>query len=134
MRHKILVADDEINIRTALGRIFHDCVVLSAENGEAALRVIMNERPSLVLLDLKMPVMGGVEVLLSLKGAENAPLFIVLTGNEDLEMAERVLEMGAVSYITKPFTAEGIRKAVLSALGGGEDGEYRGARPWRVKQ
>ncbi len=131
MKHKILVADDEISIRTTLLRIFSDCTVLLAEDGEAAVRLIETERPSLVLLDLNMPVLGGLEVLLAYKEARDAPLFIMLTGNEELEMAERAMKMGAISYMTKPFELEVIREVVLSALGAAEGGEA-GAKPWRV--
>ncbi len=114
-------------------RIFSDCIVLLAEDGGAALRLIETERPSLVLLDLNMPVLGGLEVLLAYKEARDAPLFIMLTGNGELEMAEKAMEMGAISYMTKPFELEVIREVVLSALGTAEGGEAS-ARPWRVNK
>lgn len=131
MRHKILIADDEISIRTTLMRVFPECVVLLAEDGGTALRLIETERPSLVLLDLNMPVLGGLEVLLAYKEAKDPPLFIMLTGNEELEMAEKAMKMGAISYMTKPFELEVIREVVLSALGAAEGGEAED-RPWRV--
>lgn len=114
-------------------RIFPDCLVLLAEDGGAALRLIETERPDLVLLDLNMPVLGGLEVLLAYKEARDAPLFIMLTGNEELEMAERAMKMGAISYMTKPFELEVIREVVLSALGAAGGGET-GARPWQVNK
>lgn len=134
MKHKILVVDDEISVRTALGRIFHDFAVLSAKDGAGAMRLIESERPSLVLLDLNMPGMSGYEVLLAFRNAADPPLFIILTGNEELEAAQKALETGALGYLTKPFTADAVRDIVLYSLESATSGVEPGARPWRVKR
>lgn len=134
MPQKILIADDEESIRATIRRVFAGYVVVSACDGADAVRVIAAERPSVVLLDLHMPVMGGLEVLSVFKGAEYSPPFIVLTGDEEMEMAARALEMGAASYITKPFDVDFIKRIVLAALGGPKAGEKNTDRPWSVKR
>ncbi len=134
MKHKILIADDDENIRVALEYAFADHIVITACDGQAAMCVIAAERPSVVLLDLKMPLMDGLEVLGALKGIKDKPLIIMLTGNDELEMVNKALEMGALSYITKPFEFDVIRKVVLSALADREGVKKPGDRPWRVKK
>jgi len=134
MKRKILIADDEESIRAVIRRVFSDYIVLSADDGAAAVRIIAAERPSVVLLDLNMPIMSGLEVLCVHKDNEDAPLFIILTGNDDLETAEKSIELGAVSFITKPFKLGVIREIVLSALGDMEGGGESSDRPWKVKK
>ena len=134
MKHKILIVDDDENIRLALQYAFADHAVLTAGDGEAAMRLIAAERPSLVLLDVDMPRMSGLEVLLAVKGAEHVPLIIMITGNNDLEMALKALEMGAGSYITKPFEVNTVRKVVNSALADRAAGKKAGDKPWHVKK
>lgn len=134
MRHKIIIADDEESIRLLLRRIFSDHIVLAAADGQAALRLIAAESPSVVLLDLNMPLMSGLEVLYALKNTDSAPLVIVLTGNDDLDSARKALELGAISYITKPFEAGFVMKAVLSAFDIRENGKHAADKPWRVKK
>jgi DNA-binding NtrC family response regulator len=132
MRHKILIADDETSIRTPLMRIFGDYPVLSAKDGDDAVRIIRSEKPSLVLLDLCMPVMDGLEVLRAFKEAKDAPIFIVLTGNDELDMVEKALKLGALTYITKPFQVCILRGIVLSALKNTEDRKEPFDKPWHV--
>ncbi len=134
MGFKILVVDDEETIRLGLKQIFSDHTVLLAAGGEAAVRLVIDERPSVVLLDIDMPGMSGLDVLAALKDLEHKPVVLMLTGNETLETAVKALELGAKSYITKPFEVAGIRRFVLAAVGenGGEG--KSSARPWTVKK
>lgn len=134
MKHKVLIADDDDSIRRLIQRVFSDQIVLTAADGQAALLLIAAERPALVILDLNMPLLGGLDVLRALKGAVAAPLCIMLTGNEELETAHKALELGAASYMTKPFDTGEIRNVVLSALEQKEEGKKISASPWRVKK
>ncbi len=134
MRYKILIADDDENIRIALQHVFSDHHILSAGDGETAVGIVIAERPALVLLDINMPRMNGLEVLLALKNIQEKPLFIMLTGNDELLTACKALESGAASYITKPFEADVIRKLVLSALEEKENLGKDGSKPWRAKK
>ena len=134
MKYKILIADDDENVRIPVQRAFADHIVLSAGDGQAAVRIIRDERPSVVLLDINMPLMNGLEVLGEFKDAADAPPFIMLTGNEELEMASKALEMGASSYITKPFDVDALRRVVLAALEDGKDGEKASDKPWHTNK
>ncbi|MCX5792538.1 MAG: response regulator [Elusimicrobia bacterium] len=134
MPFKILVVDDDRNLRLALGQIFSAHTVLTAADGAAALRLMAAERPAVVLLDLEMPGMSGLDVLAAIKGLDYKPAVFMLTGNENLEMALKALELGAKSYITKPFTVADIRRIVLSGLKENGGVEKPDARSWTVKK
>lgn len=131
---KILVVDDDANIRLSLRQIFLDQTVIAAADGESAVRLIIDERPAIVLLDIDMPGMSGLEVLTALKDVEHKPVIYMLTANERLEMAVKALEAGAKSYITKPFEVADIRRIVLEGAGESESGRKTSARPWTVKK
>lgn len=131
---KILVADDDENIRLSLRHVFSDQTVIAAGDGAAAVRLIMDERPDIALLDIDMPGLNGLEVLAALKDLEHKPIVFMLTGNETLEMAVKALESGSRSYITKPFDIPGLRRAVLGPAEESENGQKSGTRPWTVKK
>ena len=134
MKHKILIADDDENIRLPLQYAFAEYTVLIAGDGLAAAGIIAAERPSVVLLDLSMPLMSGLEVLAALEVGEDRPLVIVLTGNDQIDMARKALELGAASYITKPVDIAVIRRVVLAALADRERGKKTDDKPWRIKK
>ncbi len=134
MAIKILVVDDDANIRLSLQQIFSDQTVIAAASGAAAVRLITDERPAIALVDIDMPGMSGLEVLAALKDVEHKPVIYMLTGNEKLEMAVKTLEAGAKGYITKPFEVADIRRIVMEAAGESESGQRNSARPWAVKK
>ncbi|MFY9115242.1 MAG: response regulator [Dethiobacteria bacterium] len=104
---KILLVEDEKNIvlgvRTCLEAVgYHVHVV---EDGEEALDYVTRHRPDLILLDLMLPKVDGFEVCRALKNNEETkdiPI-IVLTARTGMEDRQRVAELGAESYMTKPF-------------------------------
>ena len=138
MQHKILIVDDEENIRFVIKEAFSNVYqVFTASEGLAALEIIKKERPTLVLLALKMPGISGLKVLSMVKEAGLSPVIWMLTGEEDLEVALKALKMGASGYLTKPFEIKKIRDIVLSVVTGSEQKEQhdtRGDRPWTVKK
>ncbi len=103
---RILTIDDDINVRSNLVAYLEDSGfdVVEAENGRRGLEVFAESSPDLVLVDLRMPVMGGMEVLERLR--ENAPdvPVIVVSGVGVLEEAVEALRHGAWDYVTKPVT------------------------------
>lgn len=139
MAYKILIVDDEDSILAVLSQLLSPhCEVLTARNGETALALLKSEKPVFVFLDIKMPGMSGVEVLAGIMRAGMPPLVWMLTGDDDLEMAELTLRSGASGYITKPFDADRLRTVLLNALAdleakGKETGEPAD-RPWHVKK
>ena len=129
---KILVVDDEENVRLILQQVFSDYPVITATEGETALRLIASERPAVVLLDMKMPSMGGLQVLAALKTLPYRPIIFMLTGEDDLDTAVKTLELGARGYLTKPFDVDQLRNVVLSALVEREKDKTILDKPWTV--
>ena len=108
IRTKLLLVDDEEDFILPLAERLrlrnYDTRV--ATSGEAALSEIQKERPDIVLLDLRMPVMGGLEVLEKIKTKDTAIDVIMLTGQLDDQSVEEGLKAGATDYIVKPIDIE----------------------------
>ena len=100
----ILIADDDASLRNVMSRSLTHAgyEVLQAEDGERAVQICREHRPDIVLLDIYMPKKNGLKVLEELAGEMPRTGFLVLTGNEDEEMARACLKMGAFDYICKP--------------------------------
>ena len=98
----ILVVDDEAGIRELLQEILHDegHQVRLAENAEAARQVRGREQPDLVLLDVGLPKLNGLDVCRALKTNPVAPRVLLITGNADLPGLD---DCGADGVVTKPF-------------------------------
>jgi len=120
---KILVAEDEPSLykllEFRLNSLGHE--ILLATDGKQALALVKSERPDLVLLDVMMPVMGGIEVLCTLKEDEstkNIPVIMLSAKGQEKDVFIG-LERGADDYITKPFgfsnLVDRINKALPSA-------------------
>ena len=115
---KILVVDDEQealeNCQRILGRVPYDCLVASDPN--EALDMIERERPGLVLTDLRMPKLDGIEVLAAAKRMDPAVLVVLLTAHATVETAVTAMRYGAYDYITKPFTSDELMQVVRRAF------------------
>ncbi|HVO82805.1 MAG TPA: response regulator, partial [Syntrophobacteria bacterium] len=114
----ILVVDDEKVIRDGCSRILapEGYRVLGAIHGQDALEVMARERVDVVLCDLKMPVMGAVE-LLEAAGAKHPEVpVIIITGHGTVESAVECMRKGAYDFITKPFRADHLAIIVQRAL------------------
>lgn len=111
-KKKIFIIDDEENIRNAIKRMLHESFyppleVIETGNGEEALEIAKKERPELILLDVLMTGINGLQVLKDLKANESKELrkipVIMLTGVGNREVMAKSKRLGAVDYITKPF-------------------------------
>ncbi|MFC1838581.1 ATP-binding protein [Thermodesulfobacteriota bacterium] len=102
---KVLVVDDEKVIRDGCSRVLTDNKynVLRAENGKEAMDVLEKEEIDIVLLDLKMPVMGGEEVLEQANKIYPELPIIIITGHGTIDTAVECMKKGAYDFITKPF-------------------------------
>ncbi|MCP3676730.1 MAG: sigma-54-dependent Fis family transcriptional regulator [Deltaproteobacteria bacterium] len=114
---KILVIDDDNWIREVLrdflsGKGFEVDVV---NNGSSALNTFKTKEFDLVLVDLKMPGMSGIEVLKSLKQLDADVIVIIMTGYASLETAMQAIKEGAYDYLTKPFQLDELEVAVQNA-------------------
>ncbi len=118
-QHKTVLAvdDEEISVEM-LGHIFEAQPVyrfLSAASGEEALSLLREERVDLVLLDLEMPGMKGLEVFRHIKEIRDIPV-VFMTATKDLATMEKAREMGVEDYITKPFMPQILLETVYGAL------------------
>ena len=115
---RILIVDDEDGMRRLLSRVLtregYDTVAVGS--GAEALRLVANERFDLVVTDIKMPEMDGLQLLEELKEYEPSLLVIVITAYGTIENAVQALRSGAYDYIAKPFENDEIRLTVAKAL------------------
>ncbi len=113
----ILVVDDERDIREGSQRILERIgfSVHTADRGNAALKVVEEVRPAIMLLDLKMPGMDGMEVLERVRQIDAAVLVIVITGYATVETAITAMKRGAYDFIPKPFEPDQLRIVVNRA-------------------
>jgi two-component system KDP operon response regulator KdpE len=113
----ILVVDDERVVLEALSAILggHGYRVRTAPNGPMALDAITSERPDLVLLDLAMPGLSGVEVCRRIRGYSHVPI-LVLSALADEAQKVKALDAGADDYVTKPFGADELLARIRAAL------------------
>ena len=101
---RILIVDDEPLITEVLSEHFKsDYEVETALNGTDALTAIVRQRPDIVLLDINMPRMNGVEVLRDIKQIDETIAVIMVTANEQIALAAEALKSGAFGYVPKPF-------------------------------
>ncbi len=115
---KVLVVDDEESIRTAIEGILKDegYNVHLASNGEAALKVFDGFTPDIVLLDIWMPGLDGIEVLKRIKEKKPATEVIMISGHGNVEVAVKATKLGAYDFIEKPLSLEKVLLAVSHAL------------------
>lgn len=104
MDNKLLLVDDEEGIRKVLGISLTDLgyQVLTAENGQEALEIFRRENPPIVLTDIKMPVMDGIELLRKIKDENPDAEVIMITGHGDMDLAIKSLKYRAIDFVTKP--------------------------------
>jgi DNA-binding NtrC family response regulator len=103
-RRRVLIVDDEPLILEVLSEHFKtEFEVETAINGADALGAILRRRPDVVLLDINMPRMNGVEVLKDIKQIDESIAVIMVTANEQVTLAAEALKSGAFGYVPKPF-------------------------------
>lgn len=112
----ILIADDDPDTRKVLRRFLASLgfETLEAKDGAEALEVARARRPDIILLDIAMPKMDGIAVLEKLLQEMPAAGFMMITGNEDEDVARECLELGAFDYISKPINLDALGKIIQS--------------------
>ncbi len=115
---RILVADDEEVMRDVLSALLssESYKVDLAENGSQVLEMVRDRDYGVVLLDLMMPDMDGLQVLQELNKAANSPVAVILTAFASIEKAVRATKLGAFDFITKPFKNDELLLAVKNAM------------------
>lgn len=117
-QNKLLVVDDEHLIRWSLEQNLkkQGYEVVTAGSGEDALRLVREEQPDLVLLDIQLPGISGIEVLEKIKEHDEDIIVIMVTANSGLENAVNAMRLGAHDYISKPFNLDELSIVVKKAL------------------
>ena len=119
MRTKnILVVDDEEDVREILDSVLKKLEFnpYLAEGGHAALEIIKNNKIDVVLSDLYMPGMDGIELLKRVKSVNKNIVFMMITAHPTIETAVDAIKKGAYDYLTKPFHIEEVRVKINRAM------------------
>jgi two-component system response regulator HydG len=113
----ILICEDEEIVRSSIKLVLEqDYELVLARDGEEALQQFDAKPVDLVLLDIKMPKLGGLDVLKELMKRQPPPRVLMLTAYDSVELAQRATQLGAVDYVSKPFEQKALREAVDRAL------------------
>ena len=118
MKPRILVIDDEAAIRDSLRMIleYEDYEFVGASNGPDAIALVQRDRPDLVLLDIKMPGMDGMEVLRKLHALDETLPIVTISGHGTTATAVEAIRSGAIDFLDKPLSSERVLVTVQNAL------------------
>ena len=116
---RVLIVDDEDDVRLFLQDFLleRDLMVDTAENGEKALQKIEKNRPDMVLLDIMMPGMDGLQCLEKIKKFDSKIVVIMITAFKDEARINRAKQLGAADYIVKPFSLSYLETELVKILG-----------------
>lgn len=119
--YKLLIVDDEVRIRTGLSNLIEWEVYgieISglAEDGMKAYLHVKSEQPDMVLVDISMPNMTGLELIELCTHLDHPPKFIILSGYDDFEYVRRAIQLGAVDYLLKPIDENELIRAVSTCV------------------
>ena len=118
MPEPILIVEDDNTIRVTVGnflaRLGFDVEV--AEDGAQALAMLKERSFSLILLDLRLPDMNGLDILATIRESDDRPLVVIMTAYPEVRTAVAALKAGAYDYINKPFDLEDLRELIGRAL------------------
>ncbi|ANU20216.1 two-component system response regulator [Planococcus plakortidis] len=117
---KILIVDDQQGIRLLLKEVFErdGYETWIAGSGKEALELTESRCPDIVLMDMKMPGMDGIELLKRLKSRNHECKVIMMTAYGEMGVIEESMNWGVMGYFTKPFDVFELRDAVREAIGG----------------
>ncbi len=115
---RVLVVDDEVRIQKACQRLLTEegCDVEVAENGAQGLKMIKEKHFDIILLDLMMPGMSGLDVLVDVKSHHPDTVVIIITGYATLEHSIETMKKGAFDFLPKPFSPQELRLVISKAI------------------
>jgi len=120
--YKIILIDDDTDTLDTIGAFFDwnqmglD-LVITADNGVSGLEAILKIKPDIVLIDIKMPGMDGLEVIEATRKNGLDPYFIVMSGYADFKYAQTALRLSVSEYILKPYSPTDLKQAFEKAVG-----------------
>ncbi|AJQ29432.1 MULTISPECIES: response regulator [Pelosinus] len=120
IKHTVLVIDDQPGIRRLLMEVLSEegYAVHTAANGYEGIQKVKDLKPVLILMDMKMPGMDGIETLRELKRLNQANKVIMMTAYGELELVNIAKELGAYAYITKPFDIIDLCSMIATLISG----------------
>jgi two-component system response regulator AtoC len=115
--YKILIVDDEASFRTSLkGALKKEYQIVEAANSEEALNQLAESPPDVVLLDISMPGVDGLETLRKIRALDDYPAVIMVTAHGEIKNVVQAMDEGAADYLTKPIDLDGLHIAITKAL------------------
>jgi len=119
---KVLLVDDHAVVRMGFKMLLESAsdtkVIAEAENGEQAVKMYMEHHPDVVVMDITMPGIGGIEAIDRIMAKDSTARILVLSAHEDSVHPKRVLNAGAMGYLTKRSAAEELIKAIRTVASG----------------
>lgn len=117
---RVIIADDEETIRNGLARLIGRCdldleVVAVAENGRQALELVERHRPALLLMDINMPGLNGLEAIREIRRRDGRVKIIIISGYGQFEYAQQAMELGVSNYLLKPVDYRTLRDILARA-------------------
>jgi DNA-binding response OmpR family regulator len=117
MKPRILVVDDIEDLRELLAVALSPIAEVSqAADGRGALLKMKSEKPALVLLDISLPDMSGLDVLAAARKLNPELIVVMLTGDADTTVAKKALSLGASAFVTKPFSMDDVLRKLQRLL------------------
>ena len=121
---KVVLADDHVLVRDGIKALLEDQdgiqVVDEASNGKEALEVVGRSNPDLLIVDIRMPELNGIEVVAALKNAESTVRILVLSMHDSEEYVVKAIQAGADGYLLKGASKEEFLKALKKVASGGK--------------
>lgn len=131
----VMLVDDHAVVRMGFKMLLETSddikVIAEAENGEEAIKFYMEHKPDVVVMDITMPGMGGMEAIERILNKESAAKILVLSAHEDSVHPKRVLNAGAMGYVTKRSAAEELIKAIRAVASGKNTLKPASRSKWR---
>jgi two-component system nitrogen regulation response regulator NtrX len=118
MPASVLIVDDELGIRESLGALLRDegYEVAAVDSGEACLRILEERKFDLILLDVWLKTLDGLETLERIRAQDNAPTVVMISGHGNIETAVRATKLGAFDFVEKPLSLEKTILVLRNAL------------------
>lgn len=134
----VMLVDDHAVVRMGFKMLLESSgdikVIAEAESGEEAIKLFMEHKPSVIVMDITMPGMGGMEAIERILAKESSAKILVLSAHEDSVHPKRVLNAGAMGYLTKRSAAEELVKAIRAVDAGKKYIEASVAQQMAIQQ
>ena len=130
---RVLIADDEETIREGLKRLIESydiglSVIATAEDGEVAMNLINEYKPEIILMDINMPFINGLEIIEEIRKTDQNTKIIIISGYSQFDYAQKALDLGVFSYLLKPINYRDFKDILIKAM------DSYSERMWEISQ